>query len=56
MLTFQDIFKSDFLSSVDSISLVDIALALVLSFALGLFIFFVYKKPTWASCTPPASA
>lgn len=31
MLTFQDIFKSDFLSSVDSISLVDIALALVLS-------------------------
>ena len=34
MLTFQDIFKSDFLSSVDSISLVDIALALVLSFAL----------------------
>ncbi len=44
MLTFQDIFKSDFLSSVDSISLVDIALALVLSFALGLFIFFVYKR------------
>ena len=44
MLTFQGIFKSDFLSSVDSISLVDIALALVLSFALGLFIFFVYKK------------
>lgn len=44
MLTFQDIFKSDFLSSVDSISLVDIALALVLSFALGLIIFFVYKK------------
>lgn len=44
MLTFQDIFKSDFLSSVDCISLVDIALALVLSFALGLFIFFVYKK------------
>lgn len=44
MLTFQDIFKSDFLSSVDSISLVDIAIALVLAFALGLFIFFVYKK------------
>lgn len=44
MLTFQDIFKSDFLSSVDSISLVDIAVALVLAFALGLFIFFVYKK------------
>lgn len=44
MLTFQDIFKSDFLSSVDSISLVDIAIALVLAFALGLFIFVVYKK------------
>lgn len=44
MLTFQDIFKSDFLSSVDSISLVDIAIALVLAFALGLFTFFVYKK------------
>lgn len=56
MLTFQDIFKSDFLSSVDSISLVDIALALVLSFALGLFISSSTKRPTWASCTPPASA
>ena len=41
---FQDIFKSSFLENVSSISLFDMALALFLAFALGLFIFFVYKK------------
>lgn len=56
MLTFQDIFKSDFLSSVDSISLVDIAIALVLAFALGLFIFFVYKKTYMGVMYSSASA
>lgn len=44
-MTFQDIFKSDFLTQAGSnISVLQIALMLLLSFALGLFIFFVYKK------------
>ena len=42
--TFQDIFKSSFLENVSTISVLDMAIALVLSFAVGLFIFFVYKK------------
>ena len=41
---FQDIFKSSFLDTVTAISVLDMVLALVLSFAVGLFIFFVYKK------------
>ncbi len=41
---FQDIFKSSFLETVSSISILDMVLALGLSFALGLFIFFIYKK------------
>ena len=44
-MTFSDIFKSSFLSNVSAVSAVDMVLALVLAFALGLFIFFVYKKP-----------
>ena len=43
-MSFNDIFKSSFLENVTAVSLTDIALALVLSFCLGLFIFFVYKK------------
>ena len=43
-MSFSDIFKSSFLENVTSVSLLDMALVLVLSFALGLFIFFVYKK------------
>ena len=35
---FQDIFKSSFLENVSTISVLDMALALVLSFAVGLFI------------------
>ncbi len=41
---FQDIFKSSFLENVDSIPVLDMVLALTLSFALGLFVAFVYKK------------
>ena len=41
---FSDIFKSSFLNNISSINFVDIAIALLLSFAIGLFIFFVYKK------------
>ena len=43
-MTFQDIFKSSFLENIASISMLDMAIALVLAFLLGLFIFFVYKK------------
>ena len=43
-MTFNDIFKSGFLSNVNSVSLFDMVLGMVLAFALGLFIFFVYKK------------
>jgi len=42
--TFQDIFKSSFLEQANAISLLDMVLTLLLSFALGLFIFFIYRK------------
>lgn len=43
-MTFNDIFKSSFLENVSSVSILDMALALVLAFGLGLFIFLIYKK------------
>ncbi len=43
-MTLQDIFKSSFLENVTSVSLLDMALALILAFGVGLFIFLVYKK------------
>lgn len=43
MLSFQDIFKSDFLDRMTSVSFIDMTVALLISFALGLFIFFIYK-------------
>ncbi len=43
-MTFSDIFKSSFLENVTAISIVDMVLALVISFCIGLFIFLIYKK------------
>ncbi len=43
-MTFNDIFKSSFLENISSVSILDMALALVLAFGLGMFIFLVYKK------------
>ena len=43
-MTFNDIFKSNFLENVSSVSVLDMALALVLAFGLGVFIFLIYKK------------
>lgn len=43
-MTFQDIFKSSFLENVNSVNLLDMVLVLILAFALGLFVFFVYKR------------
>lgn len=43
-MTFSDIFKSSFLENVTGVSILDMTLALVLAFGLGLFIFLIYKK------------
>ena len=43
-MTFNDIFKSNFLANVTSITMLDMFLALGLSFGVGLFIFLIYKK------------
>lgn len=43
-MTFNDIFKSSFVEKVSAFSMVDMTIALALSFCLGLFILLVYKK------------
>lgn len=43
-MTFNDIFKSNFLENITSVSILDMVIALVLAFGLGMFIFLVYKK------------
>ncbi len=43
-MTFKDIFKSNFLESINSVSLLDMVIALTLAFGLGIFIFYIYKK------------
>ena len=43
-MSFNDIFKSSFLQNVSAIEPLDMVLALALSFCVGLFIFYVYKK------------
>ena len=43
-MNFNDIFKSSFLENINNVSLLDMAVALVLAFGLGLFILLVYKK------------
>ena len=43
-MTFNDVFKSSFLENITSVSILDMALALLLAFGIGLFIYLVYKK------------
>jgi len=43
-MTFNDIFTSNFLDNVASVTILDMVLAMVLAFAIGLFIFLIYKK------------
>ncbi len=43
-MTFNDIFKTSFLEKVSSVSILDMVIALVLAFCVGLFIFLIYKK------------
>jgi len=44
MISFSDIFKSSFLENFAAVSPIDLLMAILLSFALGLFILFVYKR------------
>lgn len=43
-MSFNDIFKSKFLENIESVSILDMAIALALAFGLGMFIFLVYNK------------
>ena len=43
-MNLNDIFKSSFLENIASVSLLDMLVALALSFGIGMFIFLVYKK------------
>lgn len=43
-MSFNDIFKSNFLENITSVSVLDMFIAIVLAFGLGMFIFLVYKK------------
>lgn len=43
-MTFSDIFKSSFLENVTSVTILDMVLGMGLAFAVGLFIFMIYKK------------
>ena len=44
MTTFSDIFKSNFLENITSVTVFDMVISILLAFGLGLFIFLVYKK------------
>ena len=43
-MTFNDIFKSNFLDNISAVTPFDMLLSLLLAFGVGLFIFYVYKK------------
>lgn len=43
-MTFNDIFKSSFLENINSVTILDMVIALSLAFGVGLFIFMIYKK------------
>ncbi|MBR5178629.1 MAG: DUF4956 domain-containing protein [Lachnospiraceae bacterium] len=42
--TLSDIFKSNFLENITSVSILDMLISIVLAFGIGVFIFLVYKK------------
>ena len=43
-MTFRDIFKSGFLARTAELSVLGMAVSMLLAFAIGLFIFYIYKK------------
>ena len=46
-MTFQDVFKSSFLENVTAVSLLDMAIALALAFAVLMDIFFMVKSSSF---------
>lgn len=43
-MSFSDVFKSDFVDSITSVSILDMVVTLALAFCIGAFIYWVYKK------------
>lgn len=43
-MSFNDIFNSNFLENVTSVSIIDTVLAMVLAFGIGIFVYLVHKK------------
>lgn len=43
-MTFNDIFKSNFLENITSVTILDMVIAMALSFGIGVYIFMVYRK------------
>lgn len=43
-MSFSEIFKSNFLENVTSVSITDMLIALVLAFGIGVFVFLIHKK------------
>lgn len=43
-MSFNDVFKSSFIENITSVSLLDMAIAMIFAFAIGMFIFLIYKK------------
>ncbi len=43
-MSFNDIFNSNFLDNVTSVSMIDIAMAMILAFGIGVFVYLVHKK------------
>ena len=43
-MSFSDIFSSNFLENVTSVTILDMVIAMVLAFGIGLFIYLIYKK------------
>ena len=43
-MTFRDIFKSDFLENMSGVTVPDMIVTLALAFALGLLLYFIYRK------------
>ena len=53
-VTFKDIFKSSFTENIASFSVMDTAIAMVLAFCVGLFIFMSIKKHLMVFCIQQA--
>ena len=55
-MSFNDIFKSSYLENITAVSIPDMAIALILSFCLGLFSTLSTAKRMRASCSRSPSA